>query len=148
MLTIMLVESTTAASTARTRTDKGDSVSASAGRIAGIEHGFDVGISNEFAGGGEIRRTGQLLGRLTVLVTGIDANGNLQVAGEQEISINNEQQHIAVAGIVRPSDIAPDNSVPSWRIADAHIEFKGKGILARKQSPGLMAKIFDLFGIN
>jgi len=148
MLTILLVESTSASSKARTRTDKSDAVSASAGNLGGTQHGFDVGISNDFAGGGEITRTGQLLGRLTVLVKEVDANGNLRVAGEQDIVINNEQQRIAVDGIVRPADITPDNSVASWRIADAHIEFKGKGILARKQSPGLMAKLFDLFGIN
>lgn len=148
MLTVVIVESAAANSTARTRADKGDKVSASAGRIGPIEHAFSVGANNQFSGGGEIQRTGQLLGKLTVVVESVDANGNLRVTGEQSIVINNEQQRIAVHGALRPADIAPDNTVPSWRIMDAQIEFKGKGILARKQSPGLLAKLFDLFGIN
>jgi flagellar L-ring protein FlgH len=148
MLTIVIVESAAATSRARTRADKDDSVSASVSRIGALDHGFSIGANNQFSGGGEIQRTGQLLGKLTVIVESIDANGNLRVGGEQTILINNEQQHIAVHGALRPADIAPDNTVPSWRIMDARIEFKGKGILARKQSPGLLAKLFDLFGLN
>jgi flagellar L-ring protein precursor FlgH len=148
MLTVMIVETAAANSTARTRADKGDKVSASASRVGVPDHGFSVGANNQFSGGGEIQRSGQLLGKLTVVVNSIDANGNLLVTGEQNIVINNEEQHIAVRGALRPADIAPDNTVPSWRIMDAHIEFKGKGILARKQSPGFLTKLFDLFGIN
>lgn len=148
MLTVMIVESAAANSTARTRVDKGDRISASAGRTGIVEHEIGVGASNQFDGGGQIQRTGQLLGKLTVVVDEIDDKGNLKVTGEQTITINNEQQHIAVHGTVRPEDIGPDNTIPSWRILGANIEFKGKGILARKQSPGLLAKLFDLFGLN
>jgi flagellar L-ring protein FlgH len=70
------------------------------------------------------------------------------IIGEQNIVINNEQQRIALHGTIRTEDISPDNTVPSWRVFGAQIEFKGKGILARKQSPGLLAKLFDLFGLN
>ena len=62
--------------------------------------------------------------------------------------MNNEQQRIALSGTVRLDDVAPDNTVASARIANAHIDFKGDGILARKQSPGLLTKLFDLFGLN
>jgi flagellar L-ring protein precursor FlgH len=111
-------------------------------------NGITVGANNQFDGGGEIQRTGRLLAKLTVVVDHIDDNGNLVVAGEQNIAINNEQQRIALHGTIRTEDIAPDNTVPSWRIFGAQIEFKGKGILASKQSPGLLAKLFDLFGLN
>ncbi|HYM34757.1 MAG TPA: flagellar basal body L-ring protein FlgH [Steroidobacteraceae bacterium] len=148
MLTVVIVESAAATSRARTQTDKSDQVAATATRFGGIGRGFSVGANNQFNGGGEIQRAEQLLGKLTVKVESVDANGNLHVSGEQLILINNEQQRIAVHGALRPADIAPDNTVPSWRIMDAKIEFKGKGILARKQSPGLLAKLFDLFGFN
>jgi flagellar L-ring protein FlgH len=148
ILTVLIVESAVANSTARTRADKGDKVAASVSRVGANDHGFSIGANNQFSGGGEIQRTGQLIGKLSVTVLGIDANGNLLVSGEQNIVINNEQQHIAVNGAFRPDDIAPDNTVPSWRMVDAKIEFKGKGVLARKQSPGLLAKLFDPFGLN
>ena len=148
MLTVIVTEVATASSTARTRVDKSDSVSASAGHTAPITHAITVGANNEFEGGGEIQRTGQLLAKLTVVVDRIDENGNLVISGEQDIVINNEQQRIALHGTIRTEDIGFDNTVPSWRIYGAQIEFKGKGILARKQSPGLLAKLFDLFGLN
>jgi flagellar L-ring protein FlgH len=148
MLTVIITESAAATSTARTTTDKSDQVAASAGHVGPIDHAITVGANNQFDGGGQIQRTGQLLGKLTVVVDQVDSNGNLTIVGEQTIMINNEQQQITVHGTIRPEDIAPDNTVPSWRISGARIEFKGKGILARKQSPGLLAKLFDLFGLN
>jgi flagellar L-ring protein precursor FlgH len=148
LLTIIITESAAAASTARTRADKSDQVGASLSQPGTLEQGFSIGANNDFSGGGEIQRTGKLLGRLTVVVDAVDSNGNLRIVGDQTIYINNEQQRIALHGIVRPEDIAPDNTLPSWRISAAEIEFKGKGILARKQSPGLLAKLFDLFGLN
>lgn len=148
MLTVIITESAAATSTARTRADKSDKISAFAGHLPPIDHAITVGADNQFDGGGQIQRTGQVLGKITVIVDEVDENGNLKVTGEQTILINNEQQQIAVHGIVRPYDIAPDNTVQSWRIAGARIEFRGKGILARKQSPGLLAKLFDLFGLN
>ena len=148
MLTVIITESTAANTTARTRADKGDKVSASIAHDQSLENSFSIAANNQFSGGGEIARSGRLLGKLTATVTAIDASGNLSIDGEQTIFINNEQQRIALQGIVRPEDIAPDNTVPSWRIASAQIVFKGEGILARKQSPGLLAKLFDLFGLN
>lgn len=148
MLTVIIVESAAANSTARTKTDKADKVSATASREGAFDHEIGVGASNQFSGGGQVQRSGQLLGKLTVVVDKVDDKGNLFVTGEQIITINNEQQRIAVTGTVRPEDIGPDNTIPSWRIQGAAIEFKGKGILASKQSPGLLAKLFDLFGIN
>jgi flagellar L-ring protein precursor FlgH len=148
LLTIIITESAAAASTARTRADKSDQVGASLSQPGVPPQGFAIGANNDFSGGGEIQRTGKLLGRLTVVVDSIDSNGNLRIVGEQNILINNEEQRIALHGVVRPEDIAPDNTLPSWRISAAEIEFKGKGILASKQSPGLLAKLFDLFGLN
>jgi flagellar L-ring protein precursor FlgH len=148
MLTVMITESAVASSSARTRADKSDRISASVAHLPPNSNGITVGANNQFDGGGEIQRTGRLLAKLTVVVDHIDDNGNLVVAGEQNIAINNEQQRIALHGTIRTEDIAPDNTVPSWRIFGAQIEFKGKGILASKQSPGLLAKLFDLFGLN
>jgi flagellar L-ring protein precursor FlgH len=148
LLTVVITEVATATTTARTSTDKED-------RIAGDIHQpderpwhLDLGFSNDFSGGGQVQRTGRLLGKLAVRVESVDTNGNLTIYGEQDIAVNNERQRIGLRGSVRSDDVAPDNTVPSWRIADAKIEFKGDGILARKQSPGLLSKIFDLFGLN
>ena len=56
------------------------------------------GFDSQFAGGGQIERSGTLLARLSVQIDGVDANGNFIVSGEQLIVINNEKQTIRVIG--------------------------------------------------
>lgn len=147
ILTVLITESAAASATARTRTDKEDNAFATIA-YPGQNRRYEAGLGSDFTGGGEIQRTGKLLAKLAVVVDGIDANGNLIVHGEQDINVNNEAQRIALSGTVRTEDIAPDNTIASWRVSGAKIEFKGRGILARKQSPGLLTIILGLFGVN
>lgn len=148
ILTVLITEIAAASATARTSTDKSDSVSGDIHQPSHSPWHIDLGFDNDFSGGGQIQRTGKLLGKLSVRVDKVDENGNLSIYGEQDIRVNNEKQRIGLSGWVRSDDVAPDNTVASWRIADARIEFKGDGILAKKQSPGLLSKLFDLFGLN
>lgn len=148
MLTVVVTEAASATATARTRADKEERVFGEINQPDELPWNIDLGFGNEFDGGGQIQRSGKLLAKLAVLVHSVDEHGNLSIMGEQEIRVNNEQQRIALSGIVRPEDIGPDNTIQSWRIANAHIDFKGEGVLARKQSPGLLTKLFDLFGLN
>lgn len=148
MLTVVITEAASATATARTRADKEESVFGRINQPDERPWNLDLSFGNDFEGGGQIQRSGRLLGKLTVVVQSVDAQGNLDVIGEQDIRVNNEQQRIALSGVVRPDDIGPDNTVASSRIANARIDFKGEGVLARKQSPGLLTKLFDLFGLN
>lgn len=145
MLTVLITEFSTVEATARTTTGKSESASAS---LSHSENHLDLAaanLDNNFSGGGQIERTGKLVGKLAVTVFGVDASGNLLVHGEQDILINNERQRIRLEGTVRPEDIGPDNTIPSWRVSGAHIEFTGKGFLAHKQSPGLLTRILSWF---
>lgn len=148
MLTVVVTEAASASASARTRADKEERVFGEINQPDEAPWKIDLGFGNDFDGGGQIQRSGKLLAKLAVLVHGVDEHGNLSIVGEQEIRVNNEEQRIALSGIVRPEDIGPDNTIQSWRIANAHIDFKGEGVLARKQSPGLLTKLFDLFGLN
>jgi flagellar L-ring protein precursor FlgH len=146
ILTVVINELAAVSANARTRTDKGESASANLLQRDGEIQLAEVGFDTKFSGGGIIERSGSLLGRITVRIEGVDANGNFLISGEQLIAINNEKQRIVVQGAVRPDDIASDNSVPSWRVAGANIEIKGKGILARRQAPGILTRLLSLFG--
>ena len=148
VLTVLITEQAAATATARTRADKEETVFGNINQPDERPWHIDLNFGNDFDGGGQIQRTGRLVAKLAVVVDGVDDDGNLQIIGEQNISVNNEKQRIALSGTVRPEDVTPDNTVASWRIVNAHIEFKGDGILARKQSPGLLTKLFDLFGLN
>lgn len=148
MLTVVVTEAASASASARTSADKQESVFGQIRQPDERPWNIDLAFGNDFDGGGQIQRTGKLLAKLAVVVRGVDARGNLSIVGEQEIRVNNEEQRIALSGTVRPEDIGADNTIASWRIADARIDFKGEGVLARKQSPGLLTKLFDLFGLN
>lgn len=148
MLTVVVTEVASASASARTNADKEESVFGRINQPDERPWNLDLSFGNDFEGGGQIQRSGKFLARLTVMVQSVDQHGNLSVLGEQNIRVNNEEQRIALSGVVRPEDIGPDNTVASSRIADASIDFKGEGVLARKQSPGLLTKLFDLFGLN
>ena len=57
-----------------------------------------------------------------------------------------EKQKIRVTGLVRPDDISSDNTIPSWRVADANIQLLGDGILTKKARPGVLTWLLSLFG--
>lgn len=147
MLTVLITESAAANTTAQTTTNKDDNAFAFLA-TPDSDKRWGAGIRSDFAGGGQIQRSGQLLARLAVVVDSIDENGNLTIRGEQDIRVNNERQRIALTGVIRSEDIAPDNTIQSSRISQAQIEFKGDGVLARRQKPGLISRVLSLFGLN
>jgi flagellar L-ring protein precursor FlgH len=59
------------------------------------------------------------------------------------MTLNQGREYVRVQGIVRPVDIAPDNSVPSYKVADAQIEYGSQGVLAAANSKSLLARFFD-----
>jgi flagellar L-ring protein precursor FlgH len=70
-------------------------------------------------------------------------NGNFVIEGKRELRINNEKKEILLQGIVRPRDIAFNNTISSTQIADAKVIFTGIGVVAEKQRPGWAARLFD-----
>jgi flagellar L-ring protein precursor FlgH len=146
VLTVIINEVASMSTSARTQLNKGESASANLLQRDGEMQLANVGFDSKFGGGGQMDRSGTLLARLTMQIDSIDANGNFLVSGEQLIIINNEKQKIRLSGIVRPDDIAADNTVPSWRVAGADIQLLGRGILTRKSSPGIITWLLSLFG--
>jgi flagellar L-ring protein FlgH len=59
-------------------------------------------------------------------------NGNLVVAGRQEIKVNEEVRELRVAGIIKPGDIGSDNSISYEKIAEARITYGGRGQISRQ----------------
>ena len=79
----------------------------------------EFATKNAFAGEGDTARKGQLTGNVAVRIARAMPNGDLFLEGTKVVLINNEEYHLYVSGLVRPTDISPDNSVVSTRIADA-----------------------------
>jgi flagellar L-ring protein FlgH len=149
-ITVQVLETSSASASADTNTKRQTE--------AGIGGTWDIGpstrtgsakgnISNDFKGGARTQRAGRLLASLTVTVVGVEANGDLRIAGEQVLEVNNEEQMIRLEGRVRPQDISENNAVVSTRIADARIQYVGDGVLAEGQRQGWITKALTWLGL-
>ena len=98
---------------------------------------------NNFSGDGKTSRDGVLSGLIAVRVKREMPNEDLFVEGTKVVMINNEEYHLYISGVIRPTDIEGDNSVPSWRLADAQVEFTGRGDIAAQVDRGWFAKALD-----
>lgn len=151
-LTITLAESTAASKSSSTSTKKSTKIDAPGPTIAGQpvtingKEVLNVDVDNDaqFDGEGNSSQTNKLQGNLTVTVAKRLSNGNLLVRGQKWIQINQGKEFVRVQGIVRPIDIDPDNSIPSYKVADAMIAYGAQGALADANSPGLLSRFFNM----
>lgn len=104
---------------------------------------FSFMSESDFQGEGDTARRGRLRGSIAVRVTSEMPNGDLYIEGTKVLLINNEEYHLYISGLVRPADIGQDNSVQSNRIADAQIEFTGRGDIADQQRKGWLSRGID-----
>jgi flagellar L-ring protein precursor FlgH len=150
-LTVVLAESTEAEKSATTSTSKSTSAELTGPTIAGrpiTRNGTplleaSMGNESQFAGNGAATQSNKLDGYITVTVAKRFSNGNLLVRGQKWVAINSGREYVRLQGVVRPSDIAPDNSVVSWKVADAYIAYGGQGTVANASKPGWLYRFFN-----
>lgn len=159
-LTVLLTETTNASKSANTTTDKSNSTSIANPTLFGrqfataqpkglplaagdLSLGFELGSEHSFAGSGVSQQSNKLSGSITVTVAEVLPNGNLVVRGEKWLTLNQGDEYVRLSGIVRPVDIFADNSVPSTKIADARIEYGGKGAVADSNVMGWLSRFFQ-----
>jgi flagellar L-ring protein precursor FlgH len=99
--------------------------------------------SFDFDGEGKSERSGTLKGLIGVRVKQEMPNGDLFVEGTKVVMINHEEYHLYISGVIRPSDIEMDNSIDSSLIADARVEFTGRGDINDQNERGWLTKILD-----
>ena len=99
--------------------------------------------SNANTGTGTIKRNETVALRLAGVVTQVMPNGNLVVQASQEVRVNSELRELTVSGVVRPQDIASDNTVLHDRMAEARISYGGRGTLTSVQQPRWGQQVID-----
>ncbi|MFO8030929.1 MAG: flagellar basal body L-ring protein FlgH [Desulfohalobiaceae bacterium] len=104
---------------------------------------IQAGSTKEFDSDGSTERSAQVTATVAARVVDEMSNGLMQVRGAREVRVNGENQIVAVSGLIRSRDIASNNSISSDQLADAKIEFYGRGVLADKQKPGWMTRFLD-----
>ncbi len=168
ILTITLIETTTATKSASTSSEKKDDITLTNPTLLGsaVQFGYPndlkkhiplqnvdsgnlsvsaTGNSQKFSGTGGSSQSNTLTGSVTVTVVEVLSNGNLVVRGEKIVGINEGDEFVQLSGIVRPQDIRPDNTVPSTYVANAQIRYGGSGAVANATSHGWLSKFFLAF---
>jgi flagellar L-ring protein precursor FlgH len=94
-------------------------------------------------GQGAINREEKI--ELTVAAVIVDRlpNGNLVLAGRQEVRINGELRELTVSGIIRPEDVTANNRINHTQIAEARISYGGRGSISAVQRPNWGQRIGD-----
>jgi flagellar L-ring protein precursor FlgH len=107
------------------------------------ENLLTLASSYDFNGEGKTQRAGRLKGSIAVRVKLTLPNGDLFVEGTKVVMINHEEYHLYISGVVRPADIEGDNTVASSLIADARVEFTGRGDINDQVERGWFNKFLD-----
>lgn len=146
VLTVTLEESTRASKNAETSITKDQEVSLLAAELlgkTGLDVNTDLQHERDFEGSAEADQSNSLAGSITVTVTEVLPNGVLHIRGEKWLSLTNGDEYIRLTGLVRPQDIAPDNTVASNRIADARFAYGGTGDFDQANQMGWLARFFN-----
>lgn len=141
--------------TTRSRTN---SENLGVGGLLGIENQFDrffkgdvdpgslVGLDSDLSnrGQGNVSRNEDINLNVAAVVAQVLPNGNLVIHGRQEVRVNFEVRELYVAGVVRPEDIKPDNSIDHEQIAELRIAYGGRGQLTDVQQPRYGSQVLDV----
>jgi len=107
--------------------------------IAGVGSDGDakakLNSTSNFSGDGGTNRSESIQLSVAAVVTRVLQNGNLLVRGSQEVRLNAELRVLTIAGIVRPTDIGPNNTISYERIAEARVSYGGRGHISNMQRP-------------
>jgi flagellar L-ring protein FlgH len=147
MLTIIVAENQQASNTVRKGSKKRTAINGQIFAGQSFDETAGGSFGGAFDGEGTNTRADRILAQLSATVTRVEPNGDLRITGWQRLAINGELTNIKVAGRVRRQDVSGDNTVLSSRLADAVIEYDGKGFASRSAKPGIVTKIFGWLGI-
>ncbi len=150
IVTVVLAEATDAAKTSDTSLDKTNSnvitnpiFGAGADGVGtDLDLGFDLSSSSAFEGDSASNQSNSLQGSIAVTVARVLPGGNLYVQGEKWIHINQGDEYIRLKGIIRPEDIASNNTILSTKVADARISYGGTGAPAEVNMVGWLSRFF------
>lgn len=159
IVTISISETATASKEAETKTSRDSSHDMSMSNIFGL--GTDLGITdflgsdkpfdprlktsnkNSFSGSGTTSREDNLTATMTAMIVEVMSTGNFRIEGTRMVKVNNERQTLTLSGIIRPVDIGYRNTISSSLIANAEIQYTGRGVISDKQKVGWGTRILD-----
>lgn len=152
ILTISIVENTSAQKANSSAQSKAGSVSAAAAVPTGLPFRLNkeaISISADsavdFDDSADENASNNFTGNITVTVTEVLANGNLAVSGEKQIALDKGTEFVRFSGVINPDDILLGNFVSSVKVADARIEYRTNSKLDAAQVASILTRFFLSF---
>lgn len=148
IITIIILETTTAVQKAGTDTNISDNLSTTLDHTIarlGIQPSnyLKATAGNTYKGLGGTTRTSNVTAKIAAVVVKVLPNGNLLITGDHKIEVNDEVQTIQISGMIRPKDVTLYNTIYSYQVAGANVSIKGKGDVAEAEKPGFMTRFFN-----
>ena len=161
VLTVVLLEKTSASKSAKTSADKDQETAVANPTFFGASPQFNLpglipldsnrdnnlqqnlNAERSFEGEADSSQSNSLTGEITVTIADVLPNGNLVVRGEKWLTLNQGEEFIQISGIVRPQDVGTNNRILSTKIGDARITYSGRGVLAESNQMGWLARFFN-----
>lgn len=154
LVTILVVEDVNAKRDRSMTTSRKQSADASMDHFVWSNWNWDgelpamkYGSTRDYTGGGSIEDSGQVRATITAQVTETLPNGYLVLLGQKEVIVAGETQVVTLTGIARPTDILPNNTVLSSKLAEARVNIFGSGPLNDAQRRTLVGRLLDWINI-
>ena len=149
IVTIQIVESLTASQVSKSTVNRNTSIdTAITPPLPGIL-GPDLKnlemaakTNNDFSGKGGTEAANTFTGSITATVINVLPNGNLVVAGEKQIGVNQNVDVMRFSGTVNPKLLQPNNVIASTQVADVRVESRGRGAQGEAQTVGWLSRFF------
>lgn len=155
LVTILVQESNTATKDNTTKTSKSTGIDASIASFLysptasgflthnGQMPALKVQSAQSFDGGGKISNSEKITARISVRIMDVLPNNNLVIEGRRTTSFAGETQDAVLRGVIRPDDIAPNNTIYSYNVADATIKYVSSGNITDNQRKGWFTRIWE-----
>lgn len=147
LVTVVLVESTQAQKSNSASTDRSSTIGLTPPTTGPLSFftssDASMGGSGTFKGKGGAEQSNQLNGAITVTIAQVLPNNVFLVHGEKHLTLNRGDEVIQISGMIRAADIDSQNNVLSTRVANAQINYTGKGEIARASTQGWLGRFFS-----
>ena len=154
IVTVQIAQNATATKNVSQNLGRSDSVQSNVNNLFGLPTSFghssattkfnpniDYTSANALQGSGATAQSDSFATTVSTMVQRIRPNGDLVIAGNDEVKLVGGKEYIRIAGVVRPEDLS-GNVVPSTAMAEAHIEFSGDGETYLSPKMGFLQKVF------
>ncbi|HTW53871.1 MAG TPA: flagellar basal body L-ring protein FlgH [Stellaceae bacterium] len=154
IVTVQIAQNASATKNVSQNLGRSDSVQSTLNNLFGLPNNFghsskttqfnpnvSYTSANTLQGSGATAQSDTFQTTVSTMVQRIRPNGDLVIAGNDEVKLVGGKEFIRIAGVVRPEDLS-GNVVQSTQMAEAHIEFSGDGETYLAPKMGFLQHLF------